>query len=51
MLRYIQESKVRAAEMIRVEVLRERQETARKMRTYYLTCLQQLLEDGGKKEG
>ncbi|XP_041075313.1 centrosomal protein of 152 kDa-like isoform X2 [Polyodon spathula] len=51
MLRYIQESKERAAEMIRVEVLRERQETARKMRTYYLTCLQQLLEDGGKKEG
>ncbi|MGH0178690.1 UNVERIFIED_CONTAM: hypothetical protein FKN15_011376 [Acipenser sinensis] len=51
MLRYIQESKARAAEMIRVEVLRERQETARKMRTYYLTCLQQLLEDGGKKEG
>ncbi|XP_041083033.1 centrosomal protein of 152 kDa-like [Polyodon spathula] len=51
MLRYIQASKARAAEMIRVEVLRERQETARKMRTYYLTCLQQLLEDGGKNKG
>ncbi|MBN3296328.1 CE152 protein, partial [Amia calva] len=51
MLRYIQESKARAAEMIRVEVLRERQDTARKMRKYYLTCLQELLEDGGKREG
>ncbi|XP_018620521.2 centrosomal protein of 152 kDa [Scleropages formosus] len=51
MLRYIQESKTRAAEMIRTEVLRERQETARKMRRYYLTCLQELLEDGGKAQG
>ncbi|XP_055517252.1 centrosomal protein of 152 kDa isoform X1 [Leucoraja erinacea] len=51
MLRYIQESKVRAAEMIRTEVFRERQQTARKMRKYYLTCLHQLLTDGGKNEG
>ncbi|XP_051896392.1 centrosomal protein of 152 kDa [Pristis pectinata] len=51
MLCYIQESKVRAAEMIRAEVLRERQQTARKMRKYYLTCLHQLLADGGKNEG
>ncbi|KAL4660723.1 centrosomal protein of 152 kDa [Arapaima gigas] len=51
MLRYIQESKARAAEMIRMEVLRERQDTARKMRKYYLTCLQELLEDGGKAQG
>ncbi|CAB1331866.1 unnamed protein product, partial [Coregonus sp. 'balchen'] len=36
MLRYLQQSKERAAEMIRVEVLRERQDTARKMRRYYL---------------
>ncbi|XP_062921758.1 centrosomal protein of 152 kDa isoform X2 [Mobula hypostoma] len=51
MLCYIQESKVRAAEMIRAEVLRERQQTARKMRKYYLTCLHQLLADGGNNEG
>ncbi|XP_067999878.1 centrosomal protein of 152 kDa isoform X6 [Melanerpes formicivorus] len=51
MLCYIRESKERAAEMIKVEVLRERQETARKMRNYYLTCLQQLLTDNGKQEG
>ncbi|XP_018110908.1 centrosomal protein of 152 kDa-like isoform X2 [Xenopus laevis] len=51
MLRYIHESKGRATEMLKSEVLRERQETARKMRTYYLTCLQQLLKDDGKNEG
>ncbi|XP_016018732.2 centrosomal protein of 152 kDa isoform X3 [Rousettus aegyptiacus] len=51
MLRYIQESKERAAEMVKAEVLRERQETARKMRKYYLTCLQQILQDNGKQEG
>ncbi|KAM4618221.1 centrosomal protein of 152 kDa [Polymixia lowei] len=51
MLRYLQESKERAAEMIRVEVQRERQDTARKMRRYYLTCLQDLLEDGGQTTG
>uniref|UniRef100_A0A8D0L8B2 CEP152 CEP63 binding coiled coil domain-containing protein n=1 Tax=Sphenodon punctatus TaxID=8508 RepID=A0A8D0L8B2_SPHPU len=51
MLRYIHESKERAAEMIRTEVLRERQETARRMRKYYLICLQQLLKDDRKHEG
>ncbi|XP_009070253.1 PREDICTED: centrosomal protein of 152 kDa [Acanthisitta chloris] len=51
MLCYIRESKERAAEMIKVEVLRERQETARKMRKYYLTCLQHLLTDNGGQEG
>ncbi|KAF7241457.1 hypothetical protein EYD10_11979, partial [Varanus komodoensis] len=51
MLRYIHESKERAAEIIKAEVLRERQETARKMRKYYLICLQQLLIDDGKHEG
>ncbi|XP_019359723.1 PREDICTED: centrosomal protein of 152 kDa isoform X1 [Gavialis gangeticus] len=51
MLHYIHESKERAAEMIKAEVLRERQETARKMRKYYLICLQQLLSDNGKYEG
>ncbi|XP_028304471.1 centrosomal protein of 152 kDa isoform X3 [Gouania willdenowi] len=48
MMLYLQESRKRAAEMIRNEVQRERQDTARKMRNYYLTCLQELLEDGGK---
>ncbi|XP_008119078.2 centrosomal protein of 152 kDa isoform X2 [Anolis carolinensis] len=51
MLRYIHDSKERAAEIIKSEVLRERQETARKMRKYYLICLQQLLNDDGKHEG
>ncbi|KAM9570439.1 centrosomal protein of 152 kDa-like [Salvelinus alpinus] len=51
MLRYLQQSKERAAEVIRVEVMRERQDTARKMRRYYLTCLQELLEDGGQATG
>ncbi|KAK5619456.1 hypothetical protein CRENBAI_013841 [Crenichthys baileyi] len=51
MLRYLQESRERAAEMIRIEVQRERQDTARKMRRYYLTCLQELLEDGGGTTG
>ncbi|KAM6119212.1 centrosomal protein of 152 kDa [Pterocles gutturalis] len=51
MLCYVRESKERATEMIKAEVLRERQETARKMRKYYLTCLQQLLTDNGKHEG
>ncbi|XP_053451465.1 centrosomal protein of 152 kDa isoform X3 [Nycticebus coucang] len=51
MLHYIQESKERAAEMVKAEVLREREETARKMRKYYLICLQQILQDNGKGEG
>uniref|UniRef100_A0A8D3AHA6 Centrosomal protein 152 n=1 Tax=Scophthalmus maximus TaxID=52904 RepID=A0A8D3AHA6_SCOMX len=51
MLRYLQDSRDRAAEMIRMEVQRERQDTARKMRHYYLTCLQEILEDGGKIAG
>ncbi|KAM9854796.1 centrosomal protein of 152 kDa [Aulostomus maculatus] len=51
MLCYLQESRERAAEAIRVEVQKERQDTARKMRHYYLTCLQELLEDGGKTTG
>ncbi|XP_061302875.1 centrosomal protein of 152 kDa isoform X4 [Pezoporus flaviventris] len=51
MLCYIRESKERAAEMIKGEVLRERQETARKMHKCYLTCLQELLADNGKHEG
>ncbi|XP_029953130.1 centrosomal protein of 152 kDa isoform X2 [Salarias fasciatus] len=51
MLRYLQESRERAADMIRKEVQRERQDTARKMRHYYLSCLQELLEDGGKSTG
>lgn len=51
MMQYLQESRERAAEMIRVEVQRERHNTARKMRHYYLTCLQELLEDGGKMTG
>ncbi|ELV10637.1 Centrosomal protein of 152 kDa [Tupaia chinensis] len=51
MLRYIQESKERAAEMVKAEVLRERQETARKMRKYYLICLQQILQDDVKEGG
>ncbi|XP_073687907.1 centrosomal protein of 152 kDa [Garra rufa] len=51
MLRYLQESKERAAELIKTEVLRERQDTARRMRRYYLTCLQELLEDGGQTTG
>ncbi|XP_077372294.1 centrosomal protein of 152 kDa isoform X2 [Festucalex cinctus] len=51
MLRYLQESRQRAAEVIRTEVQRERRDTARKMRRYYLTCLQELLEDGGKATG
>ncbi|XP_029430990.1 centrosomal protein of 152 kDa isoform X2 [Rhinatrema bivittatum] len=51
MLRYIHESKKRAAEMLKAEVLRERQETARKMRKYYLVCLQQLLKDDGSLDG
>ena len=50
MLRYIHESKERAAEVVKAEVLRERQETARKMRKYYLICLQQILQDDGKEE-
>lgn len=49
MLRYIQESKERAAEMVKAEVLRERQDTARTMRKYYLTCLQQILQDNGEE--
>lgn len=51
MLRYLQESKERAAELIRAEVLRERQDTARRMRRYYLTCLQELLEEGSQTTG
>lgn len=51
MLRYLQESKERAAAMIRQEVLRERRDTARKMRRYYLSCLQELLQDAGTSQG
>lgn len=48
---YLQESRERAAEVIQVEVQRERRDTARKMRHYYLSCLQELLEDGGTSAG
>lgn len=48
---YLQESRERAAEAIHGEVQRERRDTARKMRHYYLSCLQELLEDGGKSAG
>lgn len=48
---YLQESRERAAEAIHAEVQRERRDTARKMRHYYLSCLQELLEDGGKSTG
>lgn len=48
---YLQESRERAAEVIQAEVQRERRDTARKMRHYYLSCLQELLEDGGKSTG
>nr|XP_033776068.1 centrosomal protein of 152 kDa [Geotrypetes seraphini]XP_033776070.1 centrosomal protein of 152 kDa [Geotrypetes seraphini] len=51
MIRYIRESKERAAEVLKTEVLRERQETARKMRKYYLVCLQHLLKDDGSLDG
>ncbi|XP_064168905.1 centrosomal protein of 152 kDa [Anguilla rostrata] len=51
MLKYLQESKERAAQMIRQEVLRERRDTARKMRRYYLSCLQELLQDAGTSQG
>ncbi|NWH64856.1 CE152 protein, partial [Geococcyx californianus] len=51
MLCYIRESRERATEVIKAEILRERQETARKLRKYYLTCLQQLLTDNGTGEG
>lgn len=51
MLRYLQESREQAAEMIHCEVQKERQDTARKMRHYYLNSLQELLEDGGKTTG
>lgn len=48
---YLHESRERATEMIHMEVQRERRDTARKMRHYYLSCLQELLEDGGKATG
>ena len=51
MLQYLQDSKQKAAQMIRAEVQKERQITARKMRHYYLSCLQDLLEEGGQSTG
>ncbi|CAL8261477.1 unnamed protein product [Merluccius merluccius] len=51
MLRYLQESKERAAELIRAEVQRERQDTARRMRRYYMSCLQELLQHGEQTSG
>lgn len=51
MLRYLKETKERSAELIRAEVMKERQDTARKMRRYYLTCVQELLEDEGHTTG
>ncbi|XP_039626280.1 centrosomal protein of 152 kDa [Polypterus senegalus] len=50
MLHYVSERKKRAAEVIETEILRVRQETARKMRKYYLTCLQQIIDEIKKKE-
>ena len=51
MLRYLQESKERAAQLIRTEVRRERQDTARRMRRYYMSCLQELLQHGEQTSG
>ncbi|KAJ3596388.1 hypothetical protein NHX12_002795 [Muraenolepis orangiensis] len=50
-LRYLQESKQRAAELIRTEVRRERQDTVRRMRRYYMSCLQELLQHGEQASG
>ncbi|XP_056666142.1 centrosomal protein of 152 kDa isoform X4 [Monodelphis domestica] len=51
MIRYIQASKERAAELLKAEIFKERQETAQRMQKYYLVCLHQLLQDDGKEEG
>ncbi|XP_074150545.1 centrosomal protein of 152 kDa isoform X8 [Sminthopsis crassicaudata] len=51
MIRYIQGSKERAAELLKAELFKERQETAKRMQKYYLICLHQLLQDDGKQEG
>ncbi|XP_068954099.1 centrosomal protein of 152 kDa isoform X3 [Petaurus breviceps papuanus] len=51
MIQYIQGSKQRAAELLKAELFKERQETARRMRKYYLVCLHQLLQDDGRQEG
>nr|XP_057943335.1 centrosomal protein of 152 kDa isoform X2 [Doryrhamphus excisus] len=50
MLCYLEESRQRAAETIRTAVQRERQDTARRMRRHYRTCLQELAEDGLKRK-
>ncbi|XP_053741580.1 centrosomal protein of 152 kDa isoform X3 [Synchiropus splendidus] len=47
MARYLQESRERAEEMLQ----KERHDAARQMRHYYLSCVQELLEDGGKATG
>ncbi|XP_038606282.1 centrosomal protein of 152 kDa [Tachyglossus aculeatus] len=51
MLRYIRESRERAAEILQAEVLRERQETARRVYKHFLLCVQQHLRDQGGEEG
>ena len=51
MLRYLQDSKERASERIRAEVLRERRDTARTKRPYYLTRPHELLEESGQNAG
>ncbi|KAL2093378.1 hypothetical protein ACEWY4_010690 [Coilia grayii] len=48
---YVQESGARAAALVREEVRREREETTRRMRSYYLTCLQELLSDRASSSG
>ncbi|KAG7253516.1 hypothetical protein CRUP_024341 [Coryphaenoides rupestris] len=47
MVRHLQESKERAAQLIRAEVQRERRDTARRMRRHYMSCLQELLQHAG----
>ncbi|XP_063053871.1 centrosomal protein of 152 kDa [Engraulis encrasicolus] len=51
MAAYVQESGARAAALVREQVQREREETTRRMRSYYLTCLQELLSDRTNSTG
>ena len=48
-LRHVNDSNTRAAETVREQIIKERQTTARRLRRYYMKCLNHLLDAEGQQ--
>lgn len=48
-LKHVQESNDKAAATVKEEMVRERQNTARRLRKYYMRCLDKVLNSDGSR--